>query len=150
MIEGPHFVGKLLTISGAQEGKAIISGGKKVKLKWEKAQGNIWKANLDSPSFEQLFVNGQKQILARYPNFKDSTIAYNGFSPDAIAPERVAKWQNPTNGSRLSKSGILKGDVILKANNETIKDAEALLAMHEQMTWTAQVTVQIMRNQERI
>ncbi len=98
LIEAPYFTGKSLTISSIEEGKAAISGGKKVALKWEKTQGNIWKASLESPSFEQLFVNGQKQVLARYPNFKDSAVVYNGFAPDAIAPERVAKWQNPTNG----------------------------------------------------
>lgn len=98
LIEAQYFAGKSLTISSVQEGKARISGGKKLKLKWEKAKGNIWKAHLENPSFEQLFVNGKKQILARYPNFKDSAIVYNGFSPDAIAPKRIATWQNPTNG----------------------------------------------------
>ena len=81
---------KQLSIIG---NNAIVSAGKKLNLKWVRYDQKIWMASLDSNPFEQLFLNNQEQILARYPNY-DSTIKnFKGFAADAL--EKLKSWKNP-------------------------------------------------------
>ncbi len=81
---------KQLSITG---NNAIVSAGKKLNLKWVRYDQKIWMASLDSNPFEQLFLNNQEQILARYPNY-DSTIKnFKGFAADAL--EKLKSWKNP-------------------------------------------------------
>ncbi|HLR25322.1 MAG TPA: PDZ domain-containing protein [Fodinibius sp.] len=56
------------------------------------------KAAVKGKDFEQLFINGEKQHLARYPNFRENVYPYNGWVADAIDPERVKSWKDPTGG----------------------------------------------------
>ncbi len=44
---------------------------------------------------DQLFVNGQRQILARYPNYDPNAKYLGGWAPDAISPERAKRWADP-------------------------------------------------------
>ena len=97
-INAKQWAGKSLDISASPAGRVILSGGKRVRLQWQKAGGNLWKAHLDNPTFEQLFVNDQQQVLARYPNYTDTVRVFNGFAADALAPERIKRWSNPTSG----------------------------------------------------
>ncbi len=46
-------------------------------------------------AFDQLFVNGQKQILARYPDFDPDVPFWNGHSSDADSPQRLRRYKNP-------------------------------------------------------
>jgi hypothetical protein len=46
---------------------------------------------------DQLFLNGKREILARYPNF-DSTKFLDGYDANCYAASRVASWKNPTEG----------------------------------------------------
>jgi hypothetical protein len=81
------------------EDKVKISGGLLLKLKWEKHSVTILKAKIQDPIvIEQLFVNGKLQPMARYPNFDSSAKYYNGYAADAISPERVATWADPSGG----------------------------------------------------
>lgn len=85
----------------AHEGKAILSGGVPLQLEWEPYQNNIFKAKTPpGMQFDQLFVNGVRQIMARYPNYDPTRkdMPYRGAAADAISPERVAKWADPTGG----------------------------------------------------
>jgi hypothetical protein len=54
----------------AAEGeKVVISGGSRLDLKWEPYKDGIFKAKTKPGlRIDQLFVNGQLQHLARYPN----------------------------------------------------------------------------------
>ncbi len=86
------------------EGKAIISGGLDLsgKLSWQndKASG-IWQAKLPADlSIDQLFINGTRQRMARYPNYDaaQTTAAYQGFAADAFSKQRAAKWADPEGG----------------------------------------------------
>ncbi len=48
---------------------------------------------------DQLFLNGTRQILARYPNYDPNNInSLNGTQSDVLGATRVAKWANPTEG----------------------------------------------------
>ena len=78
--------------------KAVISGGIKVTSSWTVDSGQIMVTTI-APNLkvDQLFLNGKRQILARYPNF-DSTKILDGFASDCISAARVARWKNPTEG----------------------------------------------------
>jgi len=79
--------------------EAIISGGLRLDLKWEPHQGGILKAKAPAGlATDQLFVNGQRQHLARYPNFDPNVRIFNGYAKDAISPERVKRWADPRGG----------------------------------------------------
>ena len=77
----------------------IISGGLKLKLEWTPFREGIQQAKT-TPGFstDQLFVNGERLPMARYPNVNPAGGKFDGTAPDAIAPERVAKWADPAGG----------------------------------------------------
>jgi hypothetical protein len=80
--------------------KVVISGGRRLDLKWRE-YNNSGILVADTPpgiEFDQLFVNGERQTLARYPNKDTNILIFNGYAKDAIAPERVSKWQDPAGG----------------------------------------------------
>ena len=78
----------------------VISGGARLNnLKWESFQNGILKAKVPADLFsDQLFVNGERQPLARYPNFDPNVRHFNGWAKDAISPARAARWKDPTGG----------------------------------------------------
>ncbi|MFN8345298.1 MAG: PDZ domain-containing protein [Spirosomataceae bacterium] len=88
-----------LEITAYQHEKVIISGGEQLKLQWKPFQKGIYQAVVpNNLSFEQLFINGQLQHLARYPNYDANARVFHGTAADATAPERVKTWKNPTGG----------------------------------------------------
>src|SRR5664279_2041805 len=66
-----------LTITSVENQKVIISGGTPLKnLNWRKYKNVIWQTELHRDLvFDELFVNGQLQRMARYPNY-DSNAHY--------------------------------------------------------------------------
>ncbi|MCX5674214.1 MAG: right-handed parallel beta-helix repeat-containing protein [Planctomycetota bacterium] len=79
--------------------EAVISGGSRLDLKWEPHQGGILKAKAPAGlATDQLFINGQRQHLARYPNFDPNVRIFNGYAKDAISPERAKRWADPRGG----------------------------------------------------
>lgn len=80
--------------------KVVISGGRRLQLKWSD-YNNSGIVVADVPAglqFDQLFFNGERQVLARYPNKNPKVRIFNGYSKDAISPEKVKQWQDPTGG----------------------------------------------------
>ncbi len=91
--------------------EAVISGGSKPKLNWKPFHDNIWKAQVPAEfTTDQLFVNGQKQILARYPNYDPRQRILNGYSKDSISKERAAKWADPSGGFIHAMHAYMWGD----------------------------------------
>ncbi len=83
------------------EGKAILSGGTPLKLSWEPYRDGIFKASYRGGApIDELYIDGEKLRMARYPNFDPAKRAepYRGAAADAISPERVAKWADPAGG----------------------------------------------------
>jgi hypothetical protein len=78
----------------------VISGGIKVLgLKWSPYKGGIMQATVpDDLKTDQLFINGQRRIMARYPNYDPKQRIFNGYSADAISPARTALWADPAGG----------------------------------------------------
>ncbi len=83
------------------EGKAILSGGRKLKLEWKPWRDKISMATTPAGmTIDQLFIDGGRQHMARYPDHNPAakTAAYQGFAADATSNERAARWANPTGG----------------------------------------------------
>lgn len=83
------------------EGGAVLSGGALLALQWTPYRDGIFQAQTPAGlSIDQLFVNGERQRMARYPNYDASkpTAAYQGYAADAFAVERAANWADPTGG----------------------------------------------------
>lgn len=73
-----------------------IKGSKIIDAQWVRYNDHIWTAQLqEDGDFDQLYVNGKQQILARYPNYDEKGGHWQGHAPDAIAPERVMTWSDP-------------------------------------------------------
>lgn len=88
-----------LTITNFENQKVTVSGSVPLKLKWEPYKNGVWQAKVTQDIiFDQLFVNGQLQQMARYPNFDPSAKYYNGTAEDALSKERVARWKSPEGG----------------------------------------------------
>jgi hypothetical protein len=89
-----------LTITSVSNQKTIISGGAPLKnLNWKKYKNGIWQTTIPQDLiFDELFVNGQLQRMARYPNF-DSTVRFlGGTAANAVSEEKAAHWRSPEGG----------------------------------------------------
>ena len=92
---------RLSNISIVGEGveKVSIKGSKILSTKWKVFNKNIWVTDVQEEiDFNQLFINNEKQILARYPNFDENGSYWQGHAADAISKERVDAWKNPVGG----------------------------------------------------
>lgn len=90
-----------VTYQAVNEGKAVLSGGLKLDLQWQPYQNGIFKATTPPGLLiDQLFMDGKRQRMARYPDFDASktTAAYQGFSADAFSNARAARWLEPAGG----------------------------------------------------
>jgi len=75
-----------------------VSGGVPLQLAWEPYRDGILRARVSESlgMIDQLFVNGERQPMARYPNFDPAVRHFNGFAPDAFSVERAERWRDPT------------------------------------------------------
>lgn len=102
---GTHRLEKAITIKpsdgpiefiGEGRDKTTIKGSQKLSLEWQPHKDNIWKAKVpEGIQFDQLYVDEQPQIIARYPNYDENGGHWQGYAADAIAKERIKKWSNP-------------------------------------------------------
>jgi parallel beta-helix repeat protein len=86
---GTYYLPKMVLLEPADSGRAaapvvyrsyegervVLSGGFRIRGPWRPAGGGIWSADLPRNqkdwNFRQLFVNGRREIRARYPNAGD-------------------------------------------------------------------------------
>lgn len=90
-----------ITYRAVNEGQAVLSGGSQLKLTWKLWKDGIYQAQTQAGlQIDQLFIDGQNQRMARYPNYDASKKAepYQGFAADAFSKERAAGWADPTGG----------------------------------------------------
>ena len=105
---GTYYLPQALVFTAADSGttyvaapgeKPVLSGGIKLDLQWQPYKEGIWQAKTPAGlTFDQLFVNDKQQPLARYPNYDPNVVIYHGYAADAISPERVKRWADPTGG----------------------------------------------------
>ncbi|MCM4162292.1 MULTISPECIES: PDZ domain-containing protein [unclassified Arenibacter] len=85
-----------LQIIGQGADKVTFKGSKKLELDWKRHSDHIWVSKIpDNTNFDQLFVDGKKQVLARYPNYDENGGHWQGHASDAIDPERIKGWSQP-------------------------------------------------------
>ncbi|MGQ1784588.1 MULTISPECIES: right-handed parallel beta-helix repeat-containing protein [unclassified Saccharicrinis] len=85
-----------ISIQGLGNNKVTLKGSVPLRLKWEKQKSGIYEATIkDDVNFDQLVVNGQPQILARYPNYHEKGGYWQGYAADAISAERIKNWKHP-------------------------------------------------------
>jgi len=109
-----------LVIEGAKGEEPVISGGEPLKLSWQKV-GDHWEAAANLVDLDQLWIDGRRQRMARYPNAQPGKAVFDAWDlvhtsePDAnrqaLSPERVAKWANPTGGYVHAMHPALWGDM---------------------------------------
>jgi hypothetical protein len=101
----------------------VISGGVKLeKLDWQPYRDGIFQSKVpDDLRTEEIFVNGERQILARYPNFNPAAQYFDGFAADAISTNRAARWADPAGGYFHAMHPNLWGDFTWRI---TGKDAQ--------------------------
>ena len=89
-----------LTITNVDNQQVIISGGVPLRnLNWKKYKDGIWETTIQQDLiFDELFVNGQLQLMARYPNFDSAARFLGGTAADAVSKERAARWRSPAGG----------------------------------------------------
>ncbi|GAA3979593.1 right-handed parallel beta-helix repeat-containing protein [Mucilaginibacter dorajii] len=89
-----------LTLTNVDHQKVTISGGAILGgLNWTVYKNGIWQAKIGHDLvFDELFVNGKLQRMARYPNYDPSAQFLGGTAADAISKERAARWQSPAGG----------------------------------------------------
>ena len=85
-----------VTYASYEDEKAVLSGGMLLNLSWEAHENGVYRAKTATGlEIDQLFVNGQRQHMARYPNFDKNASPYNGAASDAFAPSRARNWNDP-------------------------------------------------------
>lgn len=85
-------------IEGSPDGETQISGTQQIFPVWEPYDAHIYVADIGpGRKIDAFYVNDKRQVLARYPN-EQKGVVLDGFCKDAIAPERVARWSDPTGG----------------------------------------------------
>jgi len=92
--------------------RPVLSGGVRLdQLDWRPYRDGIFQAKVpEDLATEEIFVNGERQVLARYPNFDPKAQYFDGFAADAISPERAARWADPTGGYFHAMHPALWGD----------------------------------------
>ena len=112
--QGTNYLSEPIVITGKNSGtkecpvrfcaypgeEAVISSSKRLKdLRWSSYKNGIMQAQIEERiAFDQLFINGERQVMARYPNLDKKVHIFNGYAADAISPERVKGWKNPSGG----------------------------------------------------
>lgn len=91
--------------------KPVISGGVKLaNLAWRPYTNGIFQTQVpDDLQTEEIFVNGGRQILARYPNFDPQAQYFDGFAANVIS-SRSARWADPAGGYFHAMHPALWGD----------------------------------------
>jgi hypothetical protein len=88
-----------ITYTALASQNPVISGGQKLQITWSPYKDGIMQAAVPpGTTADQLFVNGRRQIMARYPNFDPNAAQFNGTAADAFSVSRAARWSDPNGG----------------------------------------------------
>jgi len=121
----------------------VISGGAELDMSWKRSGNGVFQADVSDYGaliFDQLFIDGQRQHMARYPNYSAagpvvsgggySSInvpVFGGTAEDAIDPERVKGWSDPTTGFVHALHGALWGSHHYKIESADVNGVVQLL-----------------------
>jgi len=100
----------------------VISGGQKLQLNWSPYKDGIMQAAVPpGTTADQLFINGRRQIMARYPNFDPNAAQFNGTAADAFSSSRAESWSDPNGGFMHAMHAALWGDMHYLITGKDIK-----------------------------
>jgi len=101
-----------VTYRAFQGESVVVSGGQLLHPTWRPFRDGIMHTAVPPDcATDQLFVNGQRRILARYPNYDPSQRILNGYSADAFSPERAKRWADPAGGYIHAMQALEWGDL---------------------------------------
>lgn len=128
--EGIYYLGDTLKFGAEHSGvrfvgrNAVLSGGRRLgKLKFKPCRGGIFCAEVSLPGgIDQLFINGRRQAMARFPNRVPGKNVYDAWrlrhgsqtpepGMETLAPERIRRWKNPAGGYLHAMHNALWGDM---------------------------------------
>lgn len=122
--------GITITYRSEVEGEAVLSGGSLLTLNWKPSKNGIFVAEVSgNPSIDQLYINGIRQRMARFPNavagknvFDTWELSHNPAADpanDPLTPGRISRWKNPEGGYLHAMHSSLWGDMhwIIKGKN---------------------------------
>ena len=121
---GTYYLSEALRLTAADSGctytaapgeQPVISGSEPLTLDWTAFRNGIFQAKTPAGLvLDQLFVNGQLQHMARYPNYDPNAIKpkrpgpgangdpgapkFNGSAGDSTSTERIGRWADPAGG----------------------------------------------------
>jgi hypothetical protein len=156
--EGTYYMEQPLTLSALDSGgvdapitysaypgeRVTISGGRRLKCVWQDYRDGIKKCVLPEVrsgelDFTQLFVNGKRQVRARYPNEDSSLPGKTGYVPAAgeIGPD--ISDPNPGPNDDMSFSGAAPRGIVFDKGNFTQKrwahPEEAVIHIFQAAYW---------------
>ncbi|MGI9137777.1 MAG: right-handed parallel beta-helix repeat-containing protein [Sediminibacterium sp.] len=111
-----------ITYLAENEGGVVISGGARLNTKWEVFKKNIYVTDVpENTKIDQLYINGERQTMARYPNAQNGKNVFDSWdlnhnaifdsAADVLLPSRVAQWQHPEGGYIHAMHAYLWGDM---------------------------------------
>jgi len=101
-----------ITYAAADGAKVVLSGGQRVRLDWKPYRDGILKAAVpEGFTSDQLFVDGERRPMARFPNHDPEAQYFGGFSPACTSADRVKRWSDPAGGFVHAMHRSLWGDM---------------------------------------
>ncbi len=88
-------------------GKSVISGGQVLDVEWEPCGDGIYLGRVaDDLLIDQLFIDDQRQEMARFPNSMEGKNVFDCWTlshsadpdpaNDPLSPEKIAQWEDPS------------------------------------------------------
>ena len=109
-----------VTYAAAPGATAVISGGQPLQLDWRPHKDGIMQARVpEGFTSDQLFVDGARQHMARFPNYDPKAQYFQGFSADCTSPKRVVGWADPAGGFVHAMHRSLWGDMHWRITGKT-------------------------------
>jgi len=124
--------------------KPVISGGIELDLKWQPYKDGIFKAKVArikgaKLSFDQLFINGKRQIRARYPDYDMSDPGKSGYIHAAGTISDDARDPKPGANDDMTFSGAAARGIAFDPKTFTRKKwarpNEAIIHIFQRYYW---------------
>jgi len=124
--------------------RVTISGSRKLDSPWKPTQDGIFRCELPAVSqgkvdFTQLFVNGRRQVRARYPNQDNSQPGKSGYiQPAAQIPDKMSDPRAGANDDMTFSGGAPRGilfDPASFTSKRWARPEEALIHIFQAFYW---------------
>lgn len=97
VIDNAALSGHTLIVRNYRGEKVTVHGLRLLKASWKRGSNGIYSTSIaPALKIDQLFANRLLLRMARYPNYDSTQRVFGGTAGDALSPERVRKWKDPT------------------------------------------------------